>query len=229
MFDNQSTSFTIRGYTIHLTTGFFLTGFFLLWGFSKNPVVLLCAVLVELLIFFAHEAGHALVLRRFGIPTTMVFHGLGGTTIPLTEMRLSGRRQILVSAAGPALGLLAAALFYAGGHALIDVDGLPFSDEVLSILFFGWRCGLIVNLFNLLPIYPMDGGRILDELLIKIVPRRAPLVTPTLGLLLALALMVWALRIRSIWTAFIMVQFVISNFTQLRSVLRSSGPGQPDP
>ena len=107
-----------------------------------------------------HELGHALVARRLGIGTReIVLLPIGGITrfsgIP------SGSAELLIAAAGPAVNL-AVAVVLAG---LITVMGLPW-DLVSE----NWMASLLVRLvlantlifgFNLLPAFPMDGGRIL--------------------------------------------------------------------
>ena len=97
-----------------------------------------------------HELGHALVARRLGVPTASIeLHFFGGAA-QITGMPKRPRDEIAIAAAGPAVSFALAGL----GHGLAAVTGLP----LLSLL--GW-VNLALGAFNLLPVFPSDGGRIL--------------------------------------------------------------------
>jgi Zn-dependent protease len=109
------------------------------WEFAAGLVVLL----------FVHEMGHVIALRREGIrasaPMFIPFLGALITAKSLGENALAEAR---VGLAGPILGSLGAALV-----ALIGV--LTGSDMLLALAYVGF----LINLFNLLPVVPLDGGR----------------------------------------------------------------------
>lgn len=124
-----------------------------LWMYFGNGIA---AAVAELLFFasiVAHEYAHGLVARARGIPVERVTLFLFGG---VSEMREEPRRpadEALIAGAGP---LCSAAL--GGGFLLLEtrLGGLP-ADAA------GWlgRVNLALALFNLLPGYPLDGGRIL--------------------------------------------------------------------
>jgi Zn-dependent protease len=102
----------------------------------------------------AHELGHALVARHFKLRPEILLHGLGGLTGH--ERARSPGQDALIVAAGPAAGLLLggmcqAALWFGGIQA-------PGVQVLLAELVF-WN--LFWSLFNLLPMWPMDGGQLL--------------------------------------------------------------------
>ena len=109
------------------------------WEFAAGFVVLL----------FLHEMGHVIALRREGIkasaPMFVPFLGALITAKSLGENALAEAR---VGLAGPILGSLAAAVV-----AVIAV--LTGSDMLLALAYVGF----LLNLFNLLPVVPLDGGR----------------------------------------------------------------------
>jgi Zn-dependent protease len=109
------------------------------WEFAAGFVVLM----------FLHEMGHVIALRREGIkasaPMFIPFLGALITAKSLGENALAEAR---VGLAGPILGSLAAAIV-----ALIGV--LTGSDMLLALAYVGF----LLNLFNLLPVVPLDGGR----------------------------------------------------------------------
>jgi Zn-dependent protease len=109
------------------------------WEFAAGFVLLL----------FVHEMGHVFQLRREGIrasaPMFIPFLGAMITAKSLGENALAEAR---VGLAGPILGSLAAA-----GVAV--VGALTNSDFLLALAYVGF----LINLFNLLPVVPLDGGR----------------------------------------------------------------------
>lgn len=124
-------------------------------------------VLVSLLV---HEMGHALALRVFGAPASIVLHGFGGFT--LSNRRLGRVRSIVVSLAGP----LSALVLLGIPMALVRDSSLGRDlqfDYLFSNSSFGWwpiiwflaYVNVWWSLANLLPIRPLDGGNVLAELI----------------------------------------------------------------
>jgi Zn-dependent protease len=109
------------------------------WEFAAGFVVLL----------FVHEMGHVIALRREGIrasaPMFIPFMGAVITSRSLGENALAEAR---VGLAGPILGSIAAA-------AVAIVGKLTNSDMLIALGYVGF----LINLFNLLPVVPLDGGR----------------------------------------------------------------------
>ena len=113
----------------------------LLWGwkFAVGFVVLL----------FIHEMGHVLEAKRQGLPVSApLFIPFLGAMIAMKEMPKDAWREAQVALAGPIIGSLGAVGFWVAGEAL--------DSELLIALAF---VGFLLNLFNLLPIVPLDGGR----------------------------------------------------------------------
>ncbi len=118
-----------------------IAAYSLIWGwqFAVGFVILL----------FVHEMGHVLALRREGIkasaPMFIPFMGALITSKSLGDNALAEAR---VGLAGPILGSLGAA-------ALIPVYEVTHNTLFLALAF----TGFFLNLFNLLPVLPLDGGR----------------------------------------------------------------------
>ena len=113
----------------------------LIWGWS------FAAGFVALL--FIHEMGHYIQLRREGVrPSGMVFIPFLGAAVGTRSLGGSALAEARVGLAGPILGSLAAAALLPIAHAT--------DDDFWRALAF---TGFFLNLFNLLPVVPLDGGR----------------------------------------------------------------------
>ena len=150
----------------------------------------LMLILLLFLCVVLHEYGHALTARRFGIGTrSITLLPIGGLAL-LDSMPKDPRQEIVVALAGPAVNFVIAAVLYlfaaAGARpgALFAVD--PDGGRIVATLF---AANLILGLFNLLPAFPMDGGRVLRAALALRMDRvRATWMAARIGQGLALGL-----------------------------------------
>lgn len=139
--------------------------------------------LALLITIILHELGHALVARGSGAYVEgIVLQGFGGVT--QWSGYLSAGRKALVSVAGPAVNLLTAAPLF--------TDWTIESPLLLSLM----HWSLVLGIFNLLPVLPLDGGHILENLLaLKWSQRSARIATlhvTRIGcLMLILAVLMW--------------------------------------
>jgi Zn-dependent protease len=109
------------------------------WKFAVGFVALL----------FVHEMGHYIQLRREGVkPTGMVFIPFLGAAVGTRSLGGSALAEARVGLAGPILGSLATA-------ALLPIAAATDDDFWRALAF----TGFFLNLFNLLPVVPLDGGR----------------------------------------------------------------------
>ncbi len=120
-------------------------------GVAGLVVVLCVSVLL-------HELGHALVARRLGIPVrSITLVALGGYT-EIADEAASPLHELLVALAGPAMSLALALL---GGLAWLISPWPPAGVAALCLAL----TNAVIAAFNLLPCYPLDGGRVLRALL----------------------------------------------------------------
>jgi Zn-dependent protease len=103
-----------------------------------------------IVLLFVHEMGHVLEARRQGLPVSApLFIPFLGAMITMKQMPHDAWREAKVAIAGPLLGSVGALAFFALG---VAYDSRPL--KALAFL------GFFINLFNLLPVIPLDGGRI---------------------------------------------------------------------
>src|SRR5215467_2488505 len=114
------------------------------WPFAIGLVVLL----------FIHEMGHAIVMKLKGIPIGgMIFIPLLGAAVIMRQMPRNARDEAEVGIAGPIAGALASMVCLAIARQNPDTVWAP-------LAYFGF----FINLFNLIPIVPFDGGRVLGAI-----------------------------------------------------------------
>jgi Zn-dependent protease len=110
------------------------------WRFATGLVVLL----------FVHEMGHVLAIRAKGLPASLpVFIPFVGAAVFMNRMPLNVKDEAEIAIAGPLAGSAAAAVCYV----LYGQTGYPLW-LVLA------HTGFLLNLFNLVPVSPLDGGRV---------------------------------------------------------------------
>jgi Zn-dependent protease len=133
-----------------------------------------------------HELGHALMARRFGIETLdITLYPIGGVA-RLQRMPRAPGAELLIALAGPAVNFaIVAALLGLRLVGLGDVDSTSVLGDFLGGLMI---VNLVLGLFNLIPAFPMDGGRVLRALLSGWLGRaQATSVAATIGRTLAVA------------------------------------------
>lgn len=157
-------SFNIRlvrlfGADIHLHSTFFL--FVLLFsamavseqGWGSLPLMV-AYYLSGFAFVLIHEYGHIFVARLHGVDCRKItIHGLGGLA-HLDEELERPRSEFLVALAGPVTSQILAILFWIASEVVPSVWGREFLANLAVI-------NLVIACFNVIPAYPLDGGRML--------------------------------------------------------------------
>lgn len=128
-----------------------------------------------------HELGHSLTAQRYGFPIDSITLWLFGGIAALSEMPEDWRQEFTIAIAGPIVSVLVGV----GSYALFlftpeSFDGARFVLGYLAVL------NVALAVFNMLPAFPMDGGRILRALLARSQPyARATQQAASIGKLFA--------------------------------------------
>jgi Zn-dependent protease len=152
----------------------------LAWSVAYTLLAFTCVVL--------HELGHAFAARRFGVNVPRILLLSVGGMAEFDRIPRIPRQEIIIALAGPAVNVLLIAL-------LLPFVSVPTFNELLSFeltVASLARHILVMNIamgcFNLVPVFPMDGGRVFRALLAKRLSYlRATFWAATVGKFLALA------------------------------------------
>jgi Zn-dependent protease len=158
----------IAGVDIYIHATFFLLIYIVgisYWN-SQGTLAAVISGIGFILALFAcvvlHEFGHSLTARRYGIQTRNITLLPIGGVAALEKMPDDPRQEIHVALAGPAVNFIIAFVLYI----YIDLSNIPFTSEDISAtdgsyLYRLMMMNIFLGAFNLLPAFPMDGGRVL--------------------------------------------------------------------
>jgi Zn-dependent protease len=209
------------------------------------PVQLVIWVVVVFVSILIHELGHAFAQRRFGGHPWITLYGMGGlASCDDCDRRPSS--QVIISLAGPAAGfsvalavmvILRLAGFDVGVQAGHDLEALRGRGPLLPIflplatLYFEYPgtmyaaylvyallwANILWGLVNLLPIYPLDGGRVSRELLTLRDASAGIVLSLRLSLVTATAMALFAaIRWQSFFTAVMFGYIAFMNYQTLQ-------------
>jgi stage IV sporulation protein FB len=181
--------FSIAGFPVRVHPLFWVIALLLGSG-SGNLIYMSLWVLGVFISILIHELGHALAMRRYGQESQIILHFAGGLTVPesvafgmsYARVAISPNQQILISLAGPFAGFFFAIFVLVSSIAMggtmifntilgfipFPVVSLPASFGILNSFF---MILLWVNIFwglvNLVPVFPLDGGQVIRNILIQ--------------------------------------------------------------
>jgi len=164
--------FTLLGFPVTIHWMFWLVAF-LLSGGGGDPKALLLWIFALFISILWHELGHAFAYKHYGATPSITLYGMGGLCYghgysPRKDWR---REQIIISLAGPAFGLIFAALAWL---VLRKLEGPPDQPKMIlteSMQYLHrftrnmWWINGFWTLVNLLPVIPLDGGRVMEAIM----------------------------------------------------------------
>ncbi len=188
---------------IHWTFGFLIFG---IWWIQMQESLSITGVMfltIYVLILFGcvvmHEYGHALTARRYGIATRDIILSPIGGLARLEELPEQPWQEFKVAFAGPMVNIIIAAILgiflLITGHPLFpNFDSIEVLYNKIGLVQLVLFMNLILFVFNLIPAFPMDGGRILRALLSLRMPRiRATFVAMVIARVLAVPIFIFGL------------------------------------
>jgi Zn-dependent protease len=200
-------------------------GIFIHWSFLILPILVgssafsagglaaaTSAVLFVLAIFgcvVLHELGHALAARRYGIPTRDITLLPIGGIARLERMPTKPVQELVIALAGPAVNVVIAGVLFLALTLMGNVEQL-YSVTFLAGPFLArlMIANVILVVFNLLPAFPMDGGRVLRSILAMFTRYdKATDIAAGIGQVMALLFVVVGV-LTSTWTLLFVALFV---------------------
>lgn len=185
----------------------------LLWSVTLIVLFFVCVIL--------HELGHSLTARRYGVHTSRILLLPIGGMAELDQIPRRPSAELLITAAGPAVNFVLVILL------------LPFawrgffSEEEVALYSVGSMviqlcvANLIMGIFNLVPVFPMDGGRIFRALLaIRLPYLKATYWAVMIGRVLAVLLATWALYRENYLLAALFMFIFFAGAAEYRQTLR---------
>lgn len=186
----------------------------LLWSVSLIVLFFVCVIL--------HELGHSLTARRYGVNVPRILLLPIGGMAEFDRIPRKPSQELLITVAGPAVNFVLAALLFAlAWRGLVNVPEVP-AYSAASLLDQLWLANLVMGVFNLLPVFPMDGGRIFRALLaLKLPYLKATYWAVTVGRILALGFaLVAALYFKSPITCVLFLFIFFAGNAEYRQTLR---------
>ncbi len=149
-----------------LVTWSLAVGFFPHYLEGLRPVdYWILAIFGALGLFFSivfHEFWHSVVARKMGVPIKGITLFMFGGVAEMDEDPRTPKSEFWIAVAGPLSSLFLALVFYLLFNLSLTLDVIP---GVSSVLMYLALINLILAIFNLIPAFPMDGGRILRAIL----------------------------------------------------------------
>lgn len=169
------------------------------------PEILILELFVFILFFCVvlHEFGHALMAKRFGIQTRDIILSPVGGIARLEHLPKQPHKEIWIAFSGPAVNILIAALSLivliimdADLHWSMRMD-LTQMDRPETFIKNIFLINVLLFFFNLIPAFPMDGGRILRAgIALKVDRVKATQIATSIGLFLSVIFIVYGLYIQ---------------------------------
>jgi len=204
--------FQIAGITVFLHFSWFIVAAYqvtTMRGRYQSPVFALYEYMALFTLVLMHEFGHALACRQVGgHAEQIVLWPLGGIAFVSPPPRAGA--MLWSIAAGPLVNVALAPvlellLFFAG-----QSGWRYLAPDTLALIYYIRTINLLLLVFNLLPVYPLDGGQILRALLWFPLGRTRSLqIASVIGLLGGAAFALYAFSIGSMWIG-IMAFFLLS-------------------
>jgi Zn-dependent protease/predicted transcriptional regulator len=175
MFENKIKLFKLLGFQVSIDFTWIILAVLIAWSLSTGFFPFkykdlsiqtywfmgIIGALGLFLSIIAHEFSHSLVARRYGMPMKGITLFLFGGVAEMGEEPPSARAEFMMAIAGPISSIIIAFFFYA--IYITSKGGLP--QPVNGVILYLAMINGILAAFNLIPAFPLDGGRVLRSIL----------------------------------------------------------------
>lgn len=205
---------SIGGTSIHVEISFLiLAGLFVILDIERGLPIerALLWIPILLLSVLVHEIGHAATIAMFGFGrSAIVLGGFGGVTI--NQRRSVPWKEIVISLAGPGFSLLLAFLLVFGVRTFPALVRDPMLAAFIPLMIWANQVWAV---FNLVPIFPLDGGQALQNLVrFFTTDRRAVAVSIVSSIVLGVLVLVLALVSRWFFLAILAAMLLMQNYNR---------------
>jgi len=217
--------FRLFGITVYLHWAWFLAVLYFveqtgdLYS-SKLWSVLECLSLFAIVL--THEFGHQLACRSVGGQThDIVLWPLGGVAYVTPPQRPGA--MLWSIAAGPLVNVILAPLFFILWFLARSAGWQASFPDLYSFVFMLFYINVALLVFNMLPVFPLDGGQILRSLLWFVFgPVNSLLITTVIGLIGVIGLIAFAFWAQNLWLGVICIFILLNCWSGLRQALALS-------
>ncbi len=172
MFKNAIRLFSVNGFEIRIDPSWLIIAALITWSLSQRyfPInfpdqssqTYLVMAVVAMMFFFTslllHELAHSVVARRLGVPINSITLFLFGGVAELEAEPTSAKAELYIAVAGPIMSLVLGVMFWI---LAVLFELLIAPSSVTKVLTYLAVINIILAVFNLIPAFPLDGGRIL--------------------------------------------------------------------
>jgi Zn-dependent protease len=172
MFTNRVKLFNLLGFPIYVDATWLILAVLITWSLAQGLFPNYFPGLPPLTYWFMgaagalglfvsiilHELGHSVVARAYGISIRGITLFLFGGVAEMEEEPRSARSEFFMAIAGPIMSLMLAVLFFGGQIVLVTLTG---NTPVSGVIGYLALLNVILAVFNMVPAFPLDGGRVL--------------------------------------------------------------------
>ena len=133
----------------------------------------LLGIISTVLLFFSvllHELSHSLMSQRYGIPVRSITLFIFGGVSDISKEPKSAHKEFSIAIVGPITsfliaGIFAVLFFFFYGFEFPSIENIHLT-KTEAVMFYGMIINLLLGIFNMIPAFPLDGGRILRSVLV---------------------------------------------------------------
>jgi Zn-dependent protease/predicted transcriptional regulator len=176
MFGKRISLFTLFGFQVKIDLSWLVLAVLITWSLAQgffpyyfkglsSATYWWMGVAGAIGLFFSiifHEMSHSLVARRYGLPMKGITLFIFGGVAEMEDEPPSPQAELMMALAGPFASLVLVGIFF-----VLNVVGKAagWPAPVLGIIYYIWFINGILIVFNLIPGFPLDGGRVLRSIL----------------------------------------------------------------